>query len=431
MSANQKNITIGMIGCGVVGSQVARLLRANSAELSTRAGANLVLKKIAVRTAGARAGLDASLFTTNADEIISDPSIDIVIEVIGGIEPARELILKAIKNGKSVVTANKALLATHGADLYSAADTAGVDLYYEAAVAGAIPIIRPMRESLVGDHVKRIMGIVNGTTNYILTKMDEEGREFNEVLAEAQSLGYAEADPTADIEGFDAAAKAAILAGLAFHSRVTVDDVYREGITAITAKDVEVAKAMSHVIKLLAIAELTPANEISVRVHPVLISRAHPLAAVRDTFNAVFVEAESAGQLMFYGRGAGGEPTASAVLGDLVAVARHRVLGSLGPRESDYADRAICAIGKTKTQFLIRLDVADKSGVLAAIAQTFAAENVSIQTVRQSGRGADAELIIVTHNATEEALSSTVKKLAAMDIVRKVESVIRVEGAAS
>ncbi len=431
MSANQKNITIGMLGCGVVGSQVARLLRANSAELSTRAGANLVLKKIAVRTAGARAGLDASLFTTSADEIISDPSIDIVIEVIGGIEPARELILKAIKNGKSVVTANKALLATHGADLYSAADTAGVDLYYEAAVAGAIPIIRSMRESLVGDHVKRIMGIVNGTTNYILTKMDEEGREFNEVLAEAQSLGYAEADPTADIEGFDAAAKAAILAGLAFHSRVTADDVYREGISAITAKDIEVAKAMSHVIKLLAIAELTPANEISVRVHPVLISRAHPLAAVRDTFNAVFVEAESAGQLMFYGRGAGGDPTASAVLGDLVAVARHRALGSLGPRESDYADRAICVIGKTKTQFLIRLDVADKSGVLAAIAQTFASENVSIQTVRQSGRGADAELIIVTHNATEEALSSTVKKLAAMDIVRKVESVIRVEGAAS
>jgi len=431
MSANQKNITIGMLGCGVVGSQVARLLRANSAELSTRSGANLILKKIAVRTAGARAGLDASLFTTSADEIISDPSIDIVIEVIGGIEPARELILKAIKNGKSVVTANKALLATHGADLYSAADTAGVDLYYEAAVAGAIPIIRSMRESLVGDHVKRIMGIVNGTTNYILTKMDEEGREFNEVLAEAQSLGYAEADPTADIEGFDAAAKAAILAGLAFHSRVTADDVYREGISAITAKDIEVAKAMSHVIKLLAIAELTPANEISVRVHPVLISRTHPLAAVRDTFNAVFVEAESAGQLMFYGRGAGGEPTASAVLGDLVAVARHRALGSLGPRESDYADRAICAIGKTKTQFLIRLDVADKSGVLAAIAQTFASENVSIQTVRQSGRGADAELIIVTHNATEEALSSTVKKLAAMDIVRKVESVIRVEGAAS
>ncbi len=431
MSANQKNITIGMIGCGVVGSQVARLLRANSAELSTRAGANLILKKIAVRTAGARAGLDASLFTTNADEIISDPSIDIVIEVIGGIEPARELILKAIKNGKSVVTANKTLLATHGADLYSAADTAGVDLYYEAAVAGAIPIIRPMRESLVGDHVKRVIGIVNGTTNYILTKMDEEGREFNEVLAEAQSLGYAEADPTADIEGFDAAAKVAILAGLAFHSRVTADDVYREGITAITAKDIEVAKAMNHVIKLLAIAELTPANEISVRVHPVLISRAHPLAAVRDTFNAVFVEAESAGQLMFYGRGAGGDPTASAVLGDLVAVARHRALGSLGPRESDYADRAICAIGKTRTQFLIRLDVADKSGVLAAIAQTFASENVSIQTVRQNGRGADAELIIVTHNATEEALSSTVKKLAAMDIVRKVESVIRVESAAS
>ncbi len=431
MSGAKKTINVGMLGCGTVGSKVARILSANHDELSTRAGANLVLKKIATRSVGARAGLDAALFTTDATDVISDPSIDIVIEVMGGIEPARELILSAIKSGKSVITANKTLLASHGADLYAAADAAGVDLYYEAAVAGAIPIIRSMRESLVGDHIKRVMGIVNGTTNYILTKMDEEGRAFGDVLAEAQTLGYAEADPTADIEGFDAAAKAAILAGLAFHSRVSADDVYREGITSITAKDVEVAKAMNHVIKLLAIAELTSDNEISVRVHPVLIPRSHPLAAVRDAYNAVFIEADSAGELMFYGRGAGGDPTASAILGDLVAVARHRVLGSLGPRESDYASRAISPIGKTKTQFLIRLDVADKSGVLAAIAQVFAGENVSIQTVRQSGRGADAELIIVTHSATEEALSTTVKKLASMDIVRKVESVIRVEGGAS
>ncbi len=418
-----------MLGCGVVGSQVARLLKDDAHELSTRSGAQLLLSKIAVRDIKSqRENLDSALFTTDAQSVVTNPEIDIIIEVMGGIEPARELILKAFANGKSVVTANKALLATHGSDLYSAADKAGVDLYYEAAVAGAIPILRPLRESLVGDHVKRIMGIVNGTTNYILTKMDEEGRAFNDVLAEAQSLGYAESDPTADIEGFDASAKAAILAGLAFHTRVTADDVHREGITSITATDVAVAKSMDHVIKLLAIAELTPDDQISVRVHPALIPRTHPLAAVRDAFNAVFVEAESAGELMFYGRGAGGSPTASAILGDLVAVARHRAVGALGPRESDYADRAIVPIGQTKTKYLIRLNVADKSGVLAAIAQAFATEKVSIQTVRQTGRGADAELIIVTHNATEAALSSTVKHLTQMEMVRSVESVIRVEG---
>ena len=422
-------LKIGMLGAGVVGGQVARLLSEDHRELSTRSGARLVLSKIAVRdTSVIRPGIDPSIFTTDADSVVNDPEIDIVIEVMGGIEPARTLILAAIANGKSVVTANKALLATHGADLYSAADKAGVDLYYEAAVAGAIPILRPLRESLVGDHVTRIMGIVNGTTNFILTKMDEEGRAFGEVLAEAQALGYAEADPTADIEGFDAAAKAAILAGLAFHTRVTAADVHREGITQITAADVAVANSMNHVIKLLAIAELTPTDQISVRVHPVLLPRNHPLASVRDAFNAVFVEAQSAGELMFYGRGAGGAPTASAVLGDVVAVARHRTGGAVGPRESDYADRAIVPIGQTNTKYLIRLNVADKSGVLAAIAQGFATENVSIQTVRQTGRGSDAELIVVTHNATEAALAATVKRLSQMDMVMSVDSVIRVEG---
>ena len=428
MSAH-KNIYIGMLGCGVVGSQVAALLEKNNAELSTRAGAKLVLKKIAVRDIkSAREGINAALLTTDAQSVINDSEIDIIIEVMGGIDPARELILSAIKNGKSVITANKALLATHGADLFTAADNKGVDLYYEAAVAGAIPIIRPMRESLVGDQITRVMGIVNGTTNYILTKMDEEGRAFADVLKEAQSLGYAEADPTADVEGIDAASKAAIIAGLAFHSRVSVDDVYREGISSITADDVAVAKTMNHVIKLLAIAELTSDDRISVRVHPTLIPRSHPLAAVRNAFNAVFVEAKSAGQLMFYGAGAGGAPTASAILGDVVAVARHRISDSVGPRESDYADRAIAPIGDTKTQFLIRLNVADKPGVLAAIAQVFAKEAVSIQTVRQSGRGNDAELIVVSHGATEAALSSTVGALSKMDIVTKVESVLRVLG---
>lgn len=420
-----------MLGCGVVGTQVARLLAHHQQELSTRSGARLVLSKIAVQDLSIpRDGVDASLLTTDTDSVVSDPEIDLIIEVMGGIEPARELILAAISHGKSVVTANKALLATHGADLYSAADKKGVDLYYEAAVAGAIPILRPLRESLVGDHVTRIIGIVNGTTNYILTKMDEEGLAFGEALAQAQSLGYAEADPTADIEGFDAAAKAAILAGLAFHTRVASTDVYREGITAITATDVAVAKSMNHVIKLLAIAELTAEDHISVRVHPALIPRTHPLASVREAYNAVFVEAESAGELMFYGRGAGGEPTASAILGDVVAVARNKTTGATGPRESDYADRSIASIGEVRTQYLIRLDVADKPGVLAAVAQAFASEGVSIQTVRQTGRGIDAELIVVTHGATELALASTVKRLSQMDMVRSVESVIRVEGVA-
>lgn len=420
-----------MLGCGVVGTQVARLLAHHQQELSTRSGARLVLSKIAVRDLSIpRDGVDPSLLTTDANSVVSDPEIDLIIEVMGGIEPARELILAAISHGKSVVTANKALLATHGADLYSAADKQGVDLYYEAAVAGAIPILRPLRESLVGDHVTRIIGIVNGTTNYILTKMDEEGLAFEEALAQAQSLGYAETDPTADIEGFDAAAKAAILAGLAFHTRVTSADVFREGITAITATDVAVAKSMNHVIKLLAIAELTPEDHISVRVHPTLIPRTHPLASVREAYNAVFVEAESAGELMFYGRGAGGEPTASAILGDVVAVARNKTTGATGPRESDYADRSIASIGEVRTQYLIRLDVADKPGVLASVAQAFADEGVSIQTVRQTGRGMDAELIVVTHGATELALTSTVKRLSQMDMVRSVESVIRVEGVA-
>jgi len=430
MSPDLPVIKIGMLGCGVVGSEVARLLAQDQAELSARADAQLILTKIAVRNLDiSRPGVNPELLTRDAASVVSDPEIDLIIEVMGGIDLARELILTAMQNGKSIVTANKALLARDGADLYTAADKANVDLYYEAAVGGAIPILRPLRESLVGDHVTRIMGIVNGTTNFILTKMDEEGRAFSEALAEAQALGFAEADPTADVEGFDAVAKAAILAGLAFHTRVTDADVYREGITSITAKDVEVAKSMNRVIKLLAIAELTPDDHISVRVHPALISRTHPLAAVRNAYNAVFVEAESAGELMFYGRGAGGAPTASAILGDVVEVARHIASGAVGYGESDYADRDIVDISEVKTQYLIRLFVADKSGVLAAIAQAFASEGVSIATVRQTGLGADAELIVVTHRAAEAALAATVERLSKMEMVRTVESVIRVEGA--
>jgi homoserine dehydrogenase len=424
---SQKTLRVGMLGCGVVGGEVARLIVANQKDLTARSGAKLDLVKIGVRNL-ARPNVAKELLTTDLDSIVKDKNIDLIIEVIGGIEPARTLILEAFANGKSVVTANKALLAKHGAELFAAADKSGVDLYYEAAVAGAIPILRPLRESLVGDHIQRVMGIVNGTTNFILTKMDESGAAFADALAEAQALGFAEADPTADVEGFDAAAKAAILAGLAFHSRVTDSDVYREGITKITDADVAVAKSLDLVVKLLAIAELTNEGKISVRVHPTLISRSHPLASVREAFNAVFVESESAGAMMFYGRGAGGAPTASAILGDLVAVARHRVSGGLGPRESDYAELAIAPMGSTKTRYLIRLDVADRPGVLAAVAQTFSKHDVSIQTVRQTGRGDNAELIVMTHKATDSALAATVSDLSSLDVVKDIASVIRVEG---
>jgi len=417
-----------MLGCGVVGSNVARLLHEDSGDFAARSGATLELTKVAVRNISTkRDHVPASIVTTDASSVVNDPSIDIIVEVMGGIEPARELLLTAIKNKKSVITANKALLALHGAELFEAADKNGVDLYYEAAVGGAIPILRPMRESIVGDHVHRVMGIVNGTTNYILTKMDEEGSAFADVLKEAQALGFAEADPTADIEGHDAAAKAAILAGLAFHTRVTSHDVNCEGISKISARDVAVAREMDHVIKLLAIAELTSDNQVSVRVHPTLISRQHPLASVRNAFNAVFVEAESAGELMFYGRGAGGAPTASAILGDVIAIARNKTRGGEGHGESDYADISIAPIDNVNSRYLIRLDVADKPGVLATVAQLFASNNVSIETVRQSGRGNSAELIVATHSAPESSLKKTVASLSKSDVVKSVESVLHIE----
>ncbi len=425
----KRELGIGMLGCGVVGSQVARLLTEDSGDFAARSGARLSLKRIAVRDLSAkREHVKSELLTADSNSVVDDPTIDIVIEVMGGIEPARTLILKAITNGKSIITANKALLAKHGAELFEAADKKGVDLYYEAAVGGAIPILRPLRESIVGDHVHRIMGIVNGTTNYILTKMDEEGSDFGVALKEAQELGFAEADPTADVEGHDAAAKAAILAGLAFHTRVTSDQVSAEGITKITSRDVAVAHDINHVIKLLAIAELTEKGEVSVRVQPTLLPRQHPLAAVRNAFNAIFVEAESAGELMFYGRGAGGAPTASAILGDLIAIARNMTSGGAGHGESDYAELKFADPGSVNTRYLIRLDVNDRPGVLASVAQIFATNKVSIETVRQSGRGNSAELIVMTHSANEGSLSKTVAELAKSDVVKSVESVLRVEG---
>ncbi|GAB7004057.1 homoserine dehydrogenase [Nocardioides sp. AN3] len=422
-------LKVAVLGCGSVGSQVVRLLQEQAGDLAARVGAPVELAGVAVRRLEAPREVEVphELLTTDAHALVASGDIDLVVEVIGGIEPARGLILSALENGASVVTANKALLAEDGATLFEAAEKAGRDLYYEAAVAGAIPILRPLRESLAGDKVTKVMGIVNGTTNYILDKMDTQGSGFDEALAEAQELGYAEADPTADVEGFDAAAKAAILASLAFHSRVTASDVHREGISEVTAADVASAKAMGSVVKLLAIAELTN-DSVSARVHPVMISRSHPLASVREAFNAVFVESEAAGQLMFYGRGAGGSPTASAVLGDLVTVARNRVADTKGAGESSYADRAVLPMGETITRYHVSLDVADKAGVLAAVATAFADHGVSIQTVRQEGRDADAQLVVVSHEATDAQLAATVEALRGMDIVRDVTSVMRVEG---
>ena len=421
-------LRVALLGCGTVGSEVVRLLSSNAGDLAARVGAPLELVGIAVRRLGKARDLpvDDALFTTDAAGLVARADIDLVVEVVGGIEPARSWILSALRAGKGVVTANKALLAEDGATLYDAAERGGADLYYEASVAGAIPILRPLRESIAGDNVRRVMGIVNGTTNYILTRMDEVGMGFGEALDEATALGYAEADPTADIEGFDAAAKAAILAGLAFHTRVVAADVHREGISEVTAADIASAKAMGCVVKLLAIAERDGAG-VGVRVHPAMIPRSHPLASVREAYNAVFVEADSAGQLMFYGRGAGGSPTASAVLGDLVAVARNTLSGARGAGESAYADLRVRAMGEVVTRYHISLDVADKAGVLAAVANTFSTHDVSIRTVRQEGHGDDASLVVVTHVATDAALQAVVEELRGLDVVRAVASVMRVE----
>ena len=426
-------LRVALLGCGIVGSEVVRLLHSSAADLAARIGVPLELAGIAVRRPQRDRDLpvDPSLFTTDAMALVTRPDVDLVVEVIGGIEPARSLLVAALRAGRGVVTANKALLAEDGATLHAAALAGGADLYYEASTAGAIPILRPLRESLVGDEVTRVMGIVNGTTNFILTRMDEAGTGFQEALDEATSLGYAEADPTADVEGFDAAAKAAILAGLAFHTRVTAADVHREGITEVTSADVASAKAMDCVVKLLAIAERRDdgtGDGVSVRVHPAMIPRSHPLASVREAYNAVFVEAVSAGQLMFYGRGAGGAPTASAVLGDLVAVARNTLSGARGAGESSYADLRVRPMGEVVTRYHLNLDVADKAGVLAAVAHVFSAHDVSIRTVRQEGHGDDASLVVVTHVATDARLQAVVEDLRGLDVVRAVASVMRVEG---
>ncbi len=426
--AQVRPIRIALIGAGTVGSKVASLMLEQADDLEARSGAPLILVGVGVKDGKkSRPHIPAELITTDIPGLLAK-DIDIVVEVMGGIEPARTYILDAMSRGISVVTANKELLARDGATLAATAEKNNVDLYYEASVAGAIPLLRPLRESLVGDRVKKVLGIVNGTTNYILTKMDETGASFKDALAEAQKLGYAETDPSADIEGNDAAAKAAIVAQLAFHTRVTIDDVYCEGISKVSANDVKAAKEMGFVIKLLAIAERLDEQSVVVRVHPAMIPRSHPLASVREAFNAVFVEAEAAGSLMFYGRGAGGAPTASAVLGDLVAVARNKMSGRRGPGESIYADLKVKPVSEAMTSYYISLQVADKPGVLAQISQKIANNNVSIQTVRQDGLENTAQLIIRTHRALEKDLAKTLDDLRNLDSVKEISDYMRVEG---
>jgi homoserine dehydrogenase len=429
-----RRLRVALLGAGAVGSQVAALLLRHGDELADRAGATLELAGIAVRDVDAPRDTDVQkeLFTTDAETLILGS--DIVIELMGGIEPARSYILQAINSGADVVTANKALLATFGSEIFDAADQVGASVYYEAAAAGAIPIIRPLRDSLAGDRVQRIMGIVNGTTNYILDRMDTEGAEFLDVLADAQALGYAEADPTADVEGIDAAQKAAILASLAFHTSVPLETVHREGITKIDKAMMDAARHAGYVIKLLAVCERLSGpdgDSISVRVYPALVNRAHPLASVHGANNAVFVQAEAAGNLMFYGAGAGGVQTASAVLGDVVSAARRHIAGGVGVGESTRANLPIVPIGHVVTRYQVTLEVADEPGVLATVAGILSEGSVSIATVEQTVTGEDvptARLVIGTHRAREQDLSDTVERLAASDVVVRVVSMLRVEG---
>jgi homoserine dehydrogenase len=429
MQSAYRPIRIGLLGAGSVGSQVARLLIENQAELAKRVGAELKLTGIVVRNLNSKrdAELPAELFTTDAESVILGS--DIVIELVGGIEPAKTWVMQALNAGADVVTANKALIAAHGPELFELADQLGAQLYFEAAVAGAIPIIRPLRESLAGDRINRVMGIVNGTTNFILDRMESTGADFDEALAEATALGYAEADPTADIEGYDAASKAAILASLAFHSEVPVEKVHREGITSVTAMQIETARQAGYAVKLLAICERVSDGGLVARVHPTLIPLEHPLAAVRGAYNAVFVEAQSAGRMMFYGAGAGGPETASAVLGDLVSAAKRHLAGGPGLADSTHANLEALPVQFVNTRFQITLEVSDKAGVLAKIASIFANHGVSVETVQQSAASNNAALLtIMTHMASERDLEAVVVSLKGDDSVVSVASVIRVEG---
>ncbi|MFA5785855.1 MAG: homoserine dehydrogenase [Actinomycetota bacterium] len=426
----RRSIGVAVLGCGIVGSGALRVLHANADQIAARVGIPVEVVGVGEPNLAKAEGVPVPVerFTADSHALVVRQDVDIVVEVIGGIEPARSLILEAMAAGKHVVTANKELLATRGPELFEAANRFGVDLYFEAAVGGGIPLIHPLRESLAGDRVTKVMGIVNGTTNYILTRMSESGCSFGEALAEAQSLGYAERDPSADIEGFDAAAKCAILATIAFDTSVVAGDVYREGITNITSQDISFAASLGYAVKLLAIAEEQD-GEVAVRVHPAMIPKSHPLAGVRDAFNAVFVEGEAVGQLMFYGRGAGGSPTGAAIAGDIVDISRNLVAGGRGPGMPCVGSpKRVRPMDDTLAQYYILLDVADRPGVLATVAGVFGDNEVSIRSVWQEGTGEAAQLVLITHRARERDLQATLQGLERQPTVSRIASVMRVEG---
>jgi homoserine dehydrogenase len=429
MSPKRGPVRVGLLGCGNVGATLARLVDDHADVLTARAGVPIEIVKVAVRdtTKERDVKLAREVFTDDSASVVTDPAVDVIVEMIGGLEPARSLIVEALRAGKPVITANKELIARHGPELFAIAADAGVDLLFEASVAGGIPLIRPLRESLAGDRIHRVLGIVNGTTNYILTRMAEAGSSFEDALAEAQRLGYAEPDPTADVEGHDAASKAAIIASIAFGARVGPDDVYCEGITGITSDDIESAAALGYVVKLLAVAEELE-GEVAVRVHPAMVPVHHPLASVRESFNAVFIEGEAVGELMLYGRGAGAGPTSSALLGDLVDAVKNLVSGAKGATIGELVERPVRAIAETESQFYLLLEVADRPGVLAAIAGEFGAHGVSIQSMEQRGIGEDARLIFITHRAREADLRATLERLRGVEPVHRVGSVLRVVG---
>jgi homoserine dehydrogenase len=425
-----RQIRLGVLGCGNVGAALVDLVGAQADAIEARTGVRLEVARVAVRNLSAPRDvqLPDGVLTRDAHAVVNDPDIDLVVEVIGGIEPARELITTALANGKPVVTANKELLANVGVELFAAADQAGVDLLFEAAVAGGIPVVRALRESLRGEPITRVMGIINGTTNFILTKMAEEGTDYAAALAEAQALGFAERDPTADVEGFDAGAKAAIIATIAFGAKVVAGDVYHEGISRVSAHDIAMATRLGYVVKLLGIAEADPdSGEIAVRVHPTLVPRTHPLASVRESYNAVFVEGEAVGSLMFYGRGAGGAPTASAVLGDVIDAAVNLSKGTHGSLGT-FTRAKVRPIDETSAEYLLSMEVLDRPGVLHAVTGVFARHDVSIRAAEQEGLSPDARLVFITHSAREADMQATVRELRGLDVVRSVGSLLRVIG---
>ncbi len=425
---NESRVNVGVLGCGNVGAALIQLVAERGDAIAARTGLRLEVTRVAVRNV-ARARpveLAEGVVTHDAAAVVSDPDVDVVVEVIGGIEPARTLTLDALKAGKPVVSANKELLSNVGAEIFEVADAAGVDLLFEAAVAGGIPLIRPLRESLAGERITRVMGIVNGTTNFILTRMTEDATSYQEALAEAQSLGYAERDPTADVEGFDAGAKAAIIAMIAFGARVVAGDVYHEGISGITPADIAFARHLGYVVKLLAVVEEIE-GEIAVRVHPAMVPSSHPLASVRESFNAVFIEGDAVGELMLYGRGAGGLPTASAVLGDLIDAAVNLRKGS-SAHIGRLGDARIRPIDEVRSGYYLNVEVFDRPGVLATVAGVFGEHGVSIRSMEQEGLGDEARLIFITHEAYERDVAATLHDLKSLEVVGRVGSVMRVVG---